>query len=294
MDEPIAICTVAVIVVTVIFSAMGFQNPAFRDRHLFWVEPILAGKEYRRLFTSAFLHADLNHLLMNMISLYFFGPGIEFFLGAPRFLVIYFAAILGGSLVSLWVHRHHDYRAYGASGGVCGIIFSHILLFPGGTISQFPLPVPIPTWLYAILFFVGSFFALKRRADNVGHDAHLGGAIIGLWTTAALEPWIVPGQLKLFLTISGLSLLLFVYLVKNPLFLPLSSFVPDWSPFRWKSGPPPPKHKRESVDLDAVLDKISKSGMDSLNAEERAVLNSAAEKYRRRADSKKPSSDLII
>ena len=128
---------------------------------------------------------------VGMISLYLFGSTIERFLGARDFLTIYFGSIVGGSLLSLLIHRRHDYRAYGASGGVCGIIFAHIFLFPGGSISFFPFPYGIPSWLYAICFMLGSFYGMKAQRDNIGHDAHLGGAILGLLITAALQPWIV-------------------------------------------------------------------------------------------------------
>lgn len=283
MNEPFAICTVAIVVLTSVSSFIGFRDPAFRDRYLFSVGEILTGKQYHRLFTSAFLHADWNHLLLNMVSLYLFGRHIELFFGIGKFLVVYLAAIVGGSLLSLWIHRHHEYHAYGASGGVCGMIFSFIFLFPGSDLVVFPLPVSIPAWLYAILFFIGSFLALKRQADNIGHDAHLGGAIIGLWTTAALEPWIVRQQPKLLLAISVLSVLLFVYLAKNPLFLPLSKLTLAW-PWSKPKFRKPPQAGDESGELDAILEKISKSGLESLSREEKARLNSVSEKYRRRAD----------
>jgi membrane associated rhomboid family serine protease len=280
-NESLATCTVAIIVMTSVYSLIGFRDPGFRDRHLFSVREILAGKQYHRLFTSALLHADWNHLLLNMVSLFLFGRDIELSLGIKQFLLIYSAAIIGGSALSLWVHRNHAYTAYGASGGVCGLVFSYVFLFPGGSIVLFPLPVPVPAWLYAILFFVGSVLALKRQADNVGHDAHLGGAIIGLWTSALLEPEIVRSQPKLFLTISGLSVLFFIYLVKNPLFLPLSSFQRSSSRPEMKPGSKRPP-RDGSLDLDAVLEKISRSGVDSLSREEKALLNAASEKYRRR------------
>ena len=60
-----------------------------------------------------------------------FGPMVERFWGGTQFLVIYLAAILGGNLLSLLVHRHHDYRALGASGGVSGIILASVFMFPG-------------------------------------------------------------------------------------------------------------------------------------------------------------------
>lgn len=284
--ESFATATVAIIALTSIYSVIGFRDPVFCERHLFSVREILAEKQYHRLFTAALLHADWGHLLLNMLTLFLFGCDIERLMGVTQFLVIYLAAILGGSAVSLWVHRHHEYQAYGASGGACGLVFSHVFLFPGGSVVMYPLPVPIPTWLYAIAFLIGSFLALKRQADNIGHDAHLGGAIIGLWTTAALHPGIVRQQPKLFVAISALSVLLFVYLVKNPLFLPPWSFLPrTW---RFTKGPPrPPPARDESQELDAILEKISRSGMDSLTRDEKALLNSASEKYRRMSDREK-------
>ena len=293
MDEPLAITTITIIIVTVLSSLAGFRNPDFVERHLFSVREILAEKQFHRVFTSAFLHADGNHLILNMLSLYLFGRQIELMLGAQRFLLIYFAAVLGGSVLSLVIHRQHEYRAYGASGGVCGLIFSDIFLFPGGDIRMFLVPVGIPSWLYAILFFVGSFVALKRQSDNVGHDAHLGGAIIGLWTTAALEPWIVRLQPKLFIIISGLSALLFLYLAKNPLFLSLWNFLPERR--QWKSQRDErPRYRREEQQLDAILEKISESGIHSLNDKEKGLLESLSRKYQRRNESKKPESGLMF
>src|SRR6266516_3232309 len=150
MNEPAALCNYLVILATGLVSYFGFRNWEVEAKYIFNPERILAGKEYYRLVTSAFLHADWRHLIFNMLSLYFFGPSIESFLGKTQFLLIYFGAVVGGNLLSLYVHRHHDYRAYGASGGVGGIIFSYILLFPGAGIMLFYFPVSIPGWLYAI------------------------------------------------------------------------------------------------------------------------------------------------
>ena len=284
-SEPLAVGVIASIVVTSFYSVLGFRHSSFREHHLFSVREILAKKQIHRVFTSALLHADWNHLLLNMVSLYLFGSGIELLLGLRGFLLIYLAAVVGGSALSLWIHRNHEYRAYGASGGVCGVIFGSIFLLPGGSVVIFPIPVPIPAWLYAILFFVGSVLALKRNADNIGHDAHLGGAIIGLWTTALLEPGILRLQPKLFVVISVLAVVLFAYLVKNPLFLPLSSFLTKAS--RSKAPPAMQKPTRSpTAELDLILDKISRSGIDSLTPDEVAKLKSASDRFQRQSDAK--------
>jgi len=292
MHEPTAICTLVLIALTVFCSFAGFRDPGFTEKFIFSPTEILAGKQYYRLFTSAFLHADVNHLLTNMVTLFLFGRIMEHFVGPAQFLVICFAAIVGGGLLSLWLHRHHEYRAYGASGGVCGMVFSYIALFPDGTIFAH-LFIPIPAWAYGILFLIGSFVALRRKADNIGHDAHLGGAVIGMWTTGALQPWAVRENLNWFLILSGVSLALFFYFLKNPMLLPLRSFAPKLGQ-RKKLPHDAPPHRREAQKIDAVLDKISREGLESLTAEEKLFLKNVSNKYQNRAQSEKPKSDLII
>src|SRR4051812_24803295 len=134
-DSPVL--TFVLIAVTCVFSYQGFKSWQFTQKYIFHPEAILAGKEYHRVLTSAFLHADWRHLIFNMVSLYLFGSRLESYLGKASFLLIYFGSIVGGSLLSLYVHRHHEYSAYGASGGVAGVIFATILLHPGGSIMSF-------------------------------------------------------------------------------------------------------------------------------------------------------------
>ena len=103
----------------------------------------------------------------------------------------------------------------------------------------------MPAWLYAIVFLVGSFFAIKMQNDNVGHDAHLGGAMVGMLTTVALHPGIVRESPKMFITISLVSLVLFIYLAMNPMLLPLSAVLPGW--LLKKNSPSPPPHQRDAL-----------------------------------------------
>ncbi len=299
MNEPLALCNCLVILATGLVSFFGFTHRDVEEKYIFHPESILAGKQYYRLVTSAFLHANWSHLLWNMFSLYFFGNLVELFYGKADFLLIYFGAILGGSLLSLYVHRHHEYLAYGASGGVCGMIFAYILLFPGGAVRIFMIPIAVPGWLYAIAYIAGSFFALKAGRDNVGHDAHLGGAIVGLLIAAGLHPQMAAENWKIFLTVLLLSSALLAYLWINPMFLPLSAFSrPSWRPkLSWSRKPQRaagPPHRVEQLRVDQILEKVAREGMGSLTEEEKALLQKTSAQYRRRADSKKPDSGLAI
>src|ERR1700722_748764 len=230
--DPVPWVTITLVVITCVSSIVGFRDRAYEQRFIFCPENILRDKQGYRLITAAFLHANWGHLALNMFSLYAFGKLIELNYGIAPLLGIYFASILGGNLLSLFLHRHHIYQAYGASGGVCGIIYAYIFLFPGSGILVFMIPFAIPAWLYAIGYLLLSFYGVKKAADNIGHDAHIGGAIIGLLTTTAIYPQIVQRSPVLYAVVMLVSLGAFLYLLKNPLLLPLSSFASEGAPPR--------------------------------------------------------------
>jgi len=98
------------IIANIAFSYNGFTNAAFFERYRFEVDRILIYKDYKRLITSGFLHVGWTHLIFNMLSLYAFSGLIEQNLGEIKFLIIYFASLIGGNLFSLFVHRNHPAR----------------------------------------------------------------------------------------------------------------------------------------------------------------------------------------
>jgi membrane associated rhomboid family serine protease len=276
MSESLPIATLLTIVATVVVSLKAFRDSALTEKLIFEPRPILAYREYHRLLSSGLLHLDANHLIWNMLTLFLFGRGVEAAYGAPVFLVIYIGSIAGGSALSLWLHRHHEYRALGASGGVCGILFAWILLFPGGAIFLFFIPIGIPGWAYAIGYLAYSFIAMKHGWGNVGHDAHIGGAVAGLLLAAAIEPRAVAQSPWMFATLMGAGGLMVLYLWKNPLMLPLKIVFSEW---RGRSGARPRRPLRPKEDeVNVVLEKVSRSGIQSLSAKERRILERAARK----------------
>ena len=279
MHESLPWVTIGIIVVTGLASLIGFRNQSFVERFIFCPEYILRDKQGYRLVTSAFLHANWQHLIFNMFSFYAFGRNLELWLGVTPLLAIYFASIIGGSLLSLFLHRHHFYKAYGASGGVCGIIYASIFLFPDSGIYILPLPFAIPAWIYAIAYLLFSFYGMKRAADNIGHDAHLGGAIVGLLTATALYPAIVAESPRLYAAVMVLSLGMFVFLLKNPLFLPSRSNSSGRPGVRRATSSP--ERKQEPADINTILEKISRSGIQSLTEAEHQALVNASQKNRR-------------
>ena len=172
-----AIVCLAIIIGTAIFSFRAFSNPELVRKYLFDSQAILVDKEYYRLFSSAVLHGSLMHLAFNMYALYSFGSAIELSCGWGKFLIIYIAGILGGNILALILHRNHEYRALGASGGVCGVIYACIFLMPDSSVQFMFIPFDIPAHIFAVVYLAFTIIGIRSQAGNIGHDAHLGGAI---------------------------------------------------------------------------------------------------------------------
>ncbi|NAW51594.1 rhomboid family intramembrane serine protease [Elizabethkingia argentiflava] len=174
---------IIIIAVTTIISLKGFNDPSFFSKNMFQVQAIQKRKEYARLITSGFLHADFTHLLFNMLTLYFFSGLVIGYLGAIAYLIIYIASIVGGNLFSLFIYKNKPgYSAIGASGGVSGILFAAIAMNPYMEIGILFIPIPIHGYIFGALYFGYSVYLMlnPKQWDNLGHAAHLGGAAVGL------------------------------------------------------------------------------------------------------------------
>lgn len=208
------IVPILIIVLTAITSIKGFSDGAFFDRYKFNVGAILGNsKQWDRMLTSATLHADYMHLIFNMLTLYFFSDIIILVFGVWKYLLIYLLAIIGGGLLSLWMHRkEYYYSAIGASGGVVGILFAAIAVDPTVGIYIFLIPIAIPGWIFGIAYLAYSVYGMRSQLGNVGHDAHLGGAAIGLFLAIIFEPVLLEINMK-YILIMIVPLLALTYFV---------------------------------------------------------------------------------
>ncbi len=180
--------TIAIIAANVIISLKGFDDRLFFEKYKFNVGGIKRGEQIR-MFSSGFLHVDTAHLLFNMITLYFFASNVIGSLGTYNFLIIYFASLVFGNLLSLYFHKEEFwYSAVGASGAVTGVLYSAILLDPGMSLYMFFIPIPIPGYVFGIGYLLYSIYGMKNRIGNIGHDAHFGGAVGGYAITLILMP----------------------------------------------------------------------------------------------------------
>ncbi|GER59078.1 rhomboid family intramembrane serine protease [Patiriisocius marinus] len=199
------IATIVIIVANVLISIKGFNDFEFFEKYKFNVGAIKRGEQIR-MITSGFLHANFNHLLFNMLTLFFFAPIVIAYLGTVIFVIIYLASLALGSIVSLYFHqKEYNYSAIGASGAVMGILYSAILFEPMMRINFI-----IPAWVFGIGYLGYSVWAMKQNSDNVGHDAHIGGAIGGYILTIAFAPSLLQTSLWLVGVLALPVIVLFV------------------------------------------------------------------------------------
>ncbi|MBF0693678.1 MAG: rhomboid family intramembrane serine protease [Flavobacterium sp.] len=199
----------AIIAANVIFSFRGFKDIAFFRKYEFHVGSIRAGDQIR-MFSSAFLHADIAHLVFNMFTLFIFAPVVFSFLGTMSFVMIYIGSLIFGSLLSLYFHRNdYNYRAIGASGAVVGVLYSAILLYPDMTLYLF-FAIPIPAYVFGIGYLLYSIYGMRSKSDNIGHTAHFGGAIGGYIITLTKQPEMLTDNTLMVVLLAIPIIILFV------------------------------------------------------------------------------------
>lgn len=253
------------ILLTCIISYKGVKQEPFLQQYAFNIERIQTGREYIRLISSGFLHVSWLHLVINMIVLYAFGSGLALVKGDIAFMIIYFTALIGGNLVALQIHKHKpNYTSVGASGAISGIVFATIGLFP------YTKLLFLPGWVFGILYVGLTLYAIRSQRTDVGHAAHIGGALTGMGITLMMFPddlaanWIpaaavlVPASVLLFLLIRYPDKIL---IHKKTRKAQLSD------DDRYNIG-----RSHIQQETDRILEKINKQGINSLTEKERKFL----------------------
>jgi membrane associated rhomboid family serine protease len=136
-----------------------------------------------QLITYSFLHGGFTHLFLNMFALYMFGSELERLFGRRRYLTYWFAAVLAAGVTQLLVSASTGsyYPTVGASGGVFGLLLAYGIHFPRRTIVLLIPPIPMPAWLFVIVYAaIELFLGVTGTQAGVAHFAHLGG-MFGGW-----------------------------------------------------------------------------------------------------------------
>ncbi len=182
--------TLIIIAITVMISLAAFNNDTIYNKLILWPRAMDNNPaEYYRLLSSGFVHADMNHLIFNMFTLWFCGSSIESMGISGQFVTLYLTGIVVASLPSFLKNRHNSYyRSLGASGGVSAALFLIIYAEPWGGLRIMFIPINIPCIVFGGLYLAYEAYMAKRGSGNINHDAHLWGAVYGLLFAFIIDP----------------------------------------------------------------------------------------------------------
>ena len=220
-----------------------------------------------QLLTAGFAHAaEFQHVLFNMLVLFFLGRDVEERYGSKEFLRLYLVMVVFASVVWAAINEisppspNDVYSMVGASGAISGIVVLYALNFPRRTLLLF-FVIPMPAWVAGALFVLLDMFgAVANQESNVAFSAHLAGAAFA-----------------------------FIYFQRQWSLTRLTEGRFRWlrSPFRRKSRLKVHRPEKEvesdmTKEVDRLLEKISREGEASLTAKERRILETASREYQRR------------
>lgn len=269
----------AVLLVTGFISYKGMTDPRYFARYSFQIDGILVHKEYKRLISSGFLHSGWMHFIFNMLAMYSFSRPLESALGIGPLTGLYFGSLVGGNLLALYIHRNHaDYTAVGASGAVSGMVFAAIALFPGMELGLLFLPFRLPSWAFGLLYVLYCIYGIRAQRDNIGHEAHLGGGLIGMGIAIAIFPQVLWINYIPVLLISIPSVVFLYFIFTRPGFLLVDNPFRKGRGFVTVEDRYNAQKRSNEKKLDALLDKINHAGIESLSKEEKDELEKLSNK----------------
>ena len=184
--------TITLVIITVLLSVAAFNDSRMADKLILWPARMHKAREYYRLLTSGFIHADWMHLIFNMLALFSFGRLVEalfMYRGITPWLYMfmYLSGIVVSSLPSFYKHRENPYyRSLGASGGVASVLFASVYFAPWQWMNI--MFIPMPNIVFAVLYLVYSAYMSKRGGGTINHDAHFWGAVWGFVFTLTVDP----------------------------------------------------------------------------------------------------------
>jgi len=189
--------------IMVLCSMMAESNPQLKQKWMMNPYHAHHNKQYYRFLTSGFIHGGYLHLAFNAIGMYYFGGAIEQIFNSPYifgdsgtlyFCILFIIGIIISSIPSYIKYKNNiHYNALGASGGVSALVFAFILFLPTQMLSFIFIPfIEIPGFILGAFYLIYSYYQAKNGNDNIGHEAHLAGAIFGLVFCIVLQPTVVP------------------------------------------------------------------------------------------------------
>ncbi len=194
--------TIFIIIITSLISILAFSNEEILNRSQLNPYQVYHKKQWYRVITHGFVHADWVHLFVNMFVLFSFGKSVEnifsqlesnqiILSSSLSYLLLYFIAMILATIPSIIKQKNnHWYNSVGASGAVSAVIFTSIFFQPLAPLYFFGI-LPIPGIVFGILYLGYTHYMSRKGSDNINHDAHFIGAIFGFVFPLILEPKLI-------------------------------------------------------------------------------------------------------
>ncbi len=241
------------LVLNIVIHVATVAMPALRAELAF--VPALVLRQPWTMITYAFVHANLWHLLFNMLMLFFFGPRLEERLGSRVFLAFYLLCGVGGAVLSFFIAP--GAAVVGASGAIFGVVVGFARYWPREEIYIWGI-LPIQARMLAILMVIFSLVAgVTGAQDGIAHAAHLGGLVVGF---LFLRRWERQRHRRIVKHRSR---------PRVPLEVVEADALRRWE----KTIPRDQLHEINLEEVDQLLQKARKSGARTLTRDERAFLD---------------------
>jgi membrane associated rhomboid family serine protease len=180
--------TTIIIIITALVSIGGFSNQKIIDDLIFYPPAVTQRNQWYRFFTCGFIHADVGHLIFNMLSLYLFGRFVEDTFtqifaenGKWLYLLMYVTSLFVCLLPTYFKNRNNQqYRSLGASGAVSAVVFAGLMVAPYVEVGFFIIPPIIPGFIFGPLYLLITAWLDRKGGGNINHSAHLWGALYGV------------------------------------------------------------------------------------------------------------------
>jgi membrane associated rhomboid family serine protease len=178
-----------ILILIVVVSVIGLMSRRVVELAILRPYLVARGSGYPGLVTSGFVHADIGHLVFNLITFYSFAFPLERVIGTVKFVVLYFSGLLISNAGTCVKHRDDpNYASLGASGAILAVLFASILYFPRQRLLIMPLPIPIPAPLFAVAYLAFSYYSSRYSKGRINHDAHIFGALTGIVFVLLTDP----------------------------------------------------------------------------------------------------------
>ena len=180
--------SVIIVIITAIISFTAFSNNKIMNDLIFYPPSVTHDKQFYRFITCGFIHADIAHLVFNMLSLYLFGQFVEEkfiaifgMMGKGLYIFLYLSALVVSLLPTYFRNKNnYEYRSLGASGAVSAVVFAGLMIAPYIKVGFFLIPPVIPGFVFGPLYLIISAYLDRKGKDNINHSAHIWGALYGV------------------------------------------------------------------------------------------------------------------